>query len=132
VKNSQPNPAIVELIDGWYPSKGDDILDPFRPASWNKSESRKKVYDVVVARSCRTCHIAFTNKPTWSDWNDFQLGDIELLTAKGEMPHAVITKMNMYSKERAHWPDEEGPKVLKCFIDNTLDEVKMQECIDNP
>lgn len=132
VKSSRPNRDIVELIDGWYPPGGDDVPDLFRPATWNERENRKKVYDVVVARSCRTCHVAFTAAPTWSDWSDFQFGDIELFTANGLMPHAVITKMNMYSKERAHWPDEEGPRVLQCFVENALDETKMQECIDNP
>ena len=42
----------------------------------------------------------------------------------------VVTKMNMYSKVKAHWPDEEGPRILDCFNRNTFDEAAMQICID--
>ena len=130
VKDSQPNAPILDLINGWYPAGGDDIPDEFRPPTWSQRENRKKVYDFVVARSCRTCHVAFTDKPTWNDWTDFLLGEIETYTSRGEMPHAVVTKMNMYSKDKAHWPDEEGPRILDCFNKHTFDEAAMQTCID--
>ena len=135
VRNSKPSPHIIELIDGWYPAGGDDVPDHYRPTSWNdpKHENRGRVYDAVVARSCRTCHVAFTRAPTWSTWDEFQENSsIEYVTSIGEMPHAVITKMNMYSQEKAHWPDEEGPRVLACFLKYTNDEVQMQKCIASP
>ena len=90
----------------------------------------------MVARSCRTCHVAFRPELTWSTWDQFKgeedFGNISYITSRGEMPHAVITKMNMYSQEKAHWPDEDGPRVLACFIKHIDDEAKMQECIANP
>jgi hypothetical protein len=130
VKESQPRSAIVDLINGWYPAGGDNTQHVFRPPTFEAKDNRKKVYDFVIARSCRTCHIALKPDISWTDWTDFQFADVDTYTSRGEMPHAVVTKMNMYSKEKAHWPDEEGPRILKCFIDNVFDEQKMQDCID--
>jgi hypothetical protein len=130
VKRTGPSADIQAMISGWYPAGGDDVPDPFRPASWDTRPNRQRIYDKVVARSCRTCHAALTTVPTWSDWDDWSspIYDIGYPIQNGYMPHAVITKMNMYGN--AHWPDVEGPRILQCFLDHSTDEDEMQKCIE--
>jgi len=57
-----PNTAITELIDGWYSSGTRTTLDPnYVPKSWmGRPAADLAFYKDVYARSCRTCHVAFT------------------------------------------------------------------------
>jgi hypothetical protein len=54
VKNTNPNSAIRELIDGWYPPMGGfDQTEFLAPGNMNPD-----YYLNVIARSCRTCHVS--------------------------------------------------------------------------
>jgi hypothetical protein len=55
-----PTVATQELIQGWY--AGGHVLDKdYLPASWaGAPASDVAFYHDVYARSCRTCHVAFT------------------------------------------------------------------------
>jgi hypothetical protein len=56
VKNqTNPAAAIVEVIDGWYPTQNSDFDGSFVPPGWAGEED---VYTDVVKPFCRTCHVA--------------------------------------------------------------------------
>lgn len=64
VLNAGPTPAASELIQGWYPITGNHQLDKnYLPQSWrNQSATAINFYHKVYAKSCRTCHVNFTEK----------------------------------------------------------------------
>jgi hypothetical protein len=56
---TSPTPATQSLIQGWYAS-GTDVLDKnYVPTSWVQGTALDvNLYKNVIARSCRTCHVA--------------------------------------------------------------------------
>jgi len=132
---SPPLPTVA-LIDGWYAGGTDTPDTTFAPGDWNDPQhtGRKKVYQRVVARSCRTCHVAFDTigKPTWATWAEFSNATnrkkIKSYVNNGLMPHALITYTNFWSKN--FWTDGTGPAVLNCFINNPV-ESDMETCLAN-
>jgi hypothetical protein len=83
VKLANPTAATVEFIDGMYaPSSvttpGATAKDDFIPAAWepNGTLDGKAVYNGIVKRYCRTCHIS-SNKDLldFNEWDDFTRKD---------------------------------------------------------
>jgi hypothetical protein len=61
VKDSGPQGAILELIDGWHPTGTPQTTAPnlaFTPPGWTGDPQREQLYHDVVAKSCRTCLFA--------------------------------------------------------------------------
>jgi hypothetical protein len=55
-----PNVAIQELVNGWY-AHGTTLDKDYLPATWvGKTAVELDFYKKVYSRSCRTCHVAFT------------------------------------------------------------------------
>jgi hypothetical protein len=132
VKGTMPATSpIAELIDGWYAAGGDKPDLAFVPlGDWRSSDGKKKLYDRVVGRSCRTCHAAFdlTGSSTWSTYAEFKgsVGGIKSRVNSGNMPHAAVTFMNFWTTN--FWKDGTGQAVLKCFTDGP-DDTAMETCL---
>jgi hypothetical protein len=101
VEKSQPAPAISELIKGWYAKPNIPFDADFFPIGW---QTHSDLYLNVVAKSCRTCHVALRGNIEWKtyqelkDANDF--GDVQDLVCganRRPMPHAKITYNNFWS-----------------------------------
>jgi hypothetical protein len=125
--------AIKQLVDGWYhvhnirdipvqiPVNGGVLyIDPhpattmednsFVPPGWaNTTMQNRMLYTGVVAKSCRTCHVAFTNNLNQGagnggigiDWTNSSqyVGDglTKSYVQTGFMPHAPVTFTNFWS-----------------------------------
>jgi hypothetical protein len=92
--------AIAELIDGWYKS---GPFDPtFVPSGWSTNPA---FYQNAVAKSCRTCHVAFDDGVNWAamaTFNsdpDFQHALVCPDTGRF-MPNAVLTYINFWLSNR--------------------------------
>jgi hypothetical protein len=108
VRDSQPWPAIQELIQGWYAGSGDKPDTSWLPTQWQDASNPAKadLYHTVVATSCRTCHIAFRSSEgskliDWSTYPSFQqsrsLIKIYACGSKTKaMPHAIVTYKNFW------------------------------------
>jgi hypothetical protein len=113
-KNTQPSPAISELIDGWYPGGNLMPVVDFVPAGWKTNSSTIKFYRQVVATSCRTCHVAFRpgggSSIDWRTYDGF-LGRNSTINKRvctdryRSMPHAAITFKNFWKSENPDLPD---------------------------
>jgi hypothetical protein len=116
VRDSSPEAAITDIINLWY--NGNDTL-PFNkdavPSGWSADNNTKNLYLKVVAKSCRTCHIAQpnlnANSLAWHTYEQFKNyrvnGLIPFAVCYGEandadakrarfMPHANITFKNFW------------------------------------
>jgi hypothetical protein len=126
VLNSNPQQPIQDLINGWYGGLANPSTDPpntsFTPTGWiDASQPQKQqLYLQVVSKSCRTCHVAFSQTSavsgiTWTTYpqfqahqqnvgtvHDFVCGDSKL------MPHALITYRNFWLSTGPHRPDVLG------------------------
>jgi len=125
--------AIKQLVNGWYhwynirdipvqiPVNGGVLyIDPhpgntaednsFVPPGWaNTTMQNQMLYTGVVAKSCRTCHVAFTNNINTGngnsgigiDWTSslqyVSDGLTKSYVQEGEMPHAPVTFTNFWS-----------------------------------
>jgi hypothetical protein len=121
VKDSNPQPAIVDIINGWYAGLADPANDPpnmsFTPAAWKDTVAKENLYKQVVAKSCRTCHVAFNStNVAWSTYSQFQIrrGTIQNYvcgtpgvaagTPDKYMPHALMTYRNFWLSTGPHRP----------------------------
>ena len=116
VKDSRPQPNIVDLIDGWYSGVSLNVAGSalngtpdyfYVPTGWQGSSAASDFYTDVVAKSCRTCHIAFDgngslNDISWHDQANFDnsLGFSDFLVCDinsgNVMPHALMTYRNFW------------------------------------
>ena len=111
VLDTKPVPAITQLIGGWYAGgrKTQDVT--WVPPDWHVPPT-DSLYSNVVAKSCRTCHVAlagdYPNEPgSGRDWTSFkqfvrsngELCYMETLIfsprGKYTMPHARVTYENL-------------------------------------
>ncbi|MBI1916755.1 MAG: carboxypeptidase regulatory-like domain-containing protein [Planctomycetes bacterium] len=103
IDESKPTKAIRDLLAGWYPNKKPPQDPTWSPPGWNdKTEPKKKqLYDTVVAKSCRTCHVALAEGRNWTTFDQFQQyrlfikGDV--CNEPSSMPHAKVTFKNFWS-----------------------------------
>lgn len=108
VKLSGPQPAIVDLIDGWYATAPPAQDNNWAPAAWKTPAvpaQAEPLYRNVVARSCRTCHVAFGSDPVpfgidWTTYAQFRSHrggvDSYVCGTNKFMPHALITYKNFW------------------------------------
>lgn len=112
VKLTRPAPAITELINGWYAGNSRTQITTFVPTGWSASQNIAKLYTDVVAKSCRTCHVALfkTRVPqtpanstiSWRSYAQFEAdyNKIQNTYVCGNrskpMPHTLITFKNFW------------------------------------
>jgi hypothetical protein len=123
VTDTKPAPAISDLVSGWYRSSAVQDND-FIPSDW-KGDAQSKLYKNVVAKSCRTCHVALVSSysnsvMSWTSYNQFQAekGRIQsFVCGKNKfMPHAFVTFSNFWLRD-----DKSGPATLASFKDTNWD-----------
>jgi hypothetical protein len=117
VKDTAPQPEIVDLINGWYAgiAPTDPPNDTFTPAAWIDAgqPTKQQLYQQVVGKSCRTCHVAFGGGSSpfalnWSRYDQFQnhRGIIQSFVCGDDkfMPHALMTYRNFWLEGGPHSP----------------------------
>ncbi len=110
VRNSNPAAGIKQLIEGWYaPSMSRSTQDTaFVPPGWKDANkpadnTLPNFYLNVVAKSCRTCHVAFEPFRNFSDFPGFynyrSTTDAFVFgSATKFMPHASVTFKNFWNE----------------------------------
>jgi hypothetical protein len=74
VLKAGPNTATSELIAGWYANGATTLNKLYVPTSWQGQGSAAiSFYQNVIARSCRTCHVALVES---YDFEHFPIGGI--------------------------------------------------------
>lgn len=99
-------PAIKNLINGWYANDSPTQIASFVPVGWSGDSAR--LYSEVVAKSCRTCHVALETDPrtkglSWISFEEFLHRRDDIINAVcGDiiMPHANITFTNFWRSDR--------------------------------
>jgi len=118
VKDSGPQQAISDLIDGWYgssPSTTPPNLS-FTPGGWiSASEPQQQnLYQQVTSAVCRTCHIAFDRASPASgiNWTTFAQFKAHASTIQSYvcgdnkmMPHALMAYRDFWLSTAPHMPD---------------------------
>jgi hypothetical protein len=123
VKLSGPQPAITSLIDGWYLAAPPAQDNTWAPQEWKSiitgSPNTEPLYNDVVGRSCRTCHIGFGSDHnqglSWNTYSQFEghKGSIDYAVCTGKfMPHAIITYKNFWLSTSPN-----RPAALKTFTE---------------
>ena len=99
----QNGSAIAELIDGWYKSAS---FDPtFVPNGWKGVALDESFYSNALAKSCRTCHVAFDTGVNWAVKSTF-VGDSDfhhfLVCEDGSraMPNSILGYVNFWLSDR--------------------------------
>jgi len=120
---SNPESGIKDVIAGWY-SGGSSIQNyGYTPPHWPDSgtpDTPKSLYQDVVKKSCRTCHVAFgaEDHQFAHDWTDFEqfkkwraLGVLQpyVCGPAKAMPHAQVTYCRFWNS------DPLQPDFLKSF-----------------
>jgi hypothetical protein len=100
VEKTKPSPAISELIKGWYAKPNVPFDADFVPTGWQTTHPA--LYLNVVAKSCRTCHVALKGNIEWKTYEELQLkyNKVQDLVCEGNsrpMPHAKVTYNNFWS-----------------------------------
>jgi hypothetical protein len=110
VKETDPTPAIRELIDGWYDGAVEDPHTPFDrnfvPMGWQAvpfvppQQDPQTLYKTIVQPYCRGCHVALSSQPNSAlDFDAYS--DLVFYRAVGllesdacraySMPHAEVS-----------------------------------------
>jgi hypothetical protein len=105
------NPAIQEVITGMY-AAGTTQDENFIVTGWNAQPNERVMYRDVVARACRTCHVAnpvtglqFTQRVQTTDDATARLGRIEdRVCDEHIMPHAKRTHEIFWTSVGPHMP----------------------------
>jgi hypothetical protein len=137
VKLAGPTVATTELIDGWY-AAGNKILDEdYLPASWQgKPAAQIDYYKKVYAKSCRTCHVAFTEELNFDHYSNLNLvsphsgldglerigvssceGGSASFVREYSMPNSLTT-MNLYWNSAGTATDQ--PAITAAFFNSIL------------
>ncbi len=95
VKNTPPGAALAEVITKMY-TPGPNQNETFVADGWNAQPVPQNMYKDVVARTCRTCHIANSFPSLKFDQStqmtDSLLGSVETrVCSQFVMPHAKVT-----------------------------------------
>jgi hypothetical protein len=127
VKRSRPNGSnahnpIAALIDGMYGGgvnvAGRTASDSWVPSQW---AAKPNVYDAVVKRYCRTCHLALREELDFTSSAQFLAVASRIQNAVCDlrtMPHAEVPFRKLWLSEVPHLPCYlEDPSVLgvKCM-----------------
>ncbi len=110
VLSTNPGKAIEEVIDEMYENGNLVQIEDFVVPGWDTDDASRDFYRNVIAKSCRSCHLATTLKPTAlsgtkgfplrfrnkSDVVD-RLGSIQALVCSAHvMPHSLVTYNNFW------------------------------------
>lgn len=119
VHPTDPNSEIVVVIDAWYGQSctgvGSTVQSEYLP--WGLTV-HPELYKNVVAKSCRTCHIAqenfhfntFSDAAVSNDFSDVQPGGTYPYTCYHSMPNAEVTYNAFWvNKRQEHMDDVFGP-----------------------
>ncbi len=107
IKATNPRPAIVNLINGWYtplntpPTQNNNYL----PAGWQTGASvpatAAGLYQNVIVPGCRTCHYSFSSGINWDTYqsalNNNSFIQFYVCEPKPRMPHAAVTYINFWT-----------------------------------
>jgi hypothetical protein len=105
VAASQPASAITDLVNGWYAGNSSTQISTYVPIGWQASPQKQGLYSNVVAKSCRTCHVAqdsisSNSTISWLSYSQFQTKRISIQDyvcgPNKYMPHALITYKNFW------------------------------------
>ncbi len=108
VDQTNPSPAIAELIAGWK-GPGVTFKSAFTPAGWLVAGGApvvaKKLYGDVVAKACRTCHVAIgaSSSIDWHNYSGFRnhrgsiFGLVCTSNSSTPMPQAQVTSHNFWT-----------------------------------
>ena len=66
--------AIASLIKAWYPPDTVSFTKNYVPDGWNNNSDDRVFYSQILARSCRTCHIAHIRSGRDSQDGNFERG----------------------------------------------------------
>ena len=119
LEHTNPPDAIKDLINGWYPNKTGNQDTKFVPDGWGgKSATRGQpihdLYQNVVAKSCRTCHVALARQElpldpidfhSFENFKDYGPTILNYVFSKQvddqsrRMPHAMITFKNFWKSD---------------------------------
>jgi hypothetical protein len=112
---SNPQQAIKDLVAGWKALQPGTAFDTtFAPPAWKGTPQRTAMYQQVVAKACRTCHVAFgaTDPQFGHNWatfdqfnNDNSFIQSYVCGTSKFMPHALMTYRNLWLSVGPHIPD---------------------------
>jgi hypothetical protein len=107
VKNTPPDPAIENLITRWYaggPTQDENVV----VSGWDTQPSHHAMYQNVVSRACRTCHVANVFQAIKFDQASQVidiLGSVETrVCVQHVMPHAKVTHRIFWTSVGPHMP----------------------------
>jgi hypothetical protein len=117
VSATHPSLAVQNLITGWY---GVGLTrttqdQTYIPPGWSKNMTDTRLYEQVISRSCRTCHINSVR-------NNFVLTATELnaqkaytalCTSPRAMPHTFVTYAHF-------WSDPNQPARLISYLNDLI------------
>lgn len=96
VLNTSPTPAIVEVVNGWYPTPTSNFNDAFVPSGWAKDVKSKALYTSVVKDFCRTCHVAiFPSLNSLVDFNNYKKTIASHVCGRGNAEPEPRTRWSM-------------------------------------
>lgn len=110
VAQTSPAPAIQELIQGWYANSAATQVSTYVPSGWidPQNPSVAQLYRNVVAKSCRTCHVALGPKLDWSSYQMFSQWQTEIADdvcgTNKVMPHSFVTYKNFWLSSSPNSP----------------------------
>jgi len=138
---TNPNPPIVDLINGLYPTGVKEVLsqirdDSYVPAGWmTPDNSGQKLYKGVFRRYCRMCHLASNVFPfnTYADFQSSAQTIANIVTCNEsnnvknshDMPHAEVPfgglagTTNRFGAGQGFWMDSVAQTDLKSLLKNT-------------
>jgi hypothetical protein len=93
----------VTLISGWYPPTSTNAIQAmWRPQGWTSPQAIE-LYDKVIARSCRTCHLNLSQGKAFFDlYTTTTLSKLRnnfnstVFSTTRTMPHAYIPDYNLW------------------------------------
>jgi hypothetical protein len=111
---TNPVPALVELLNLWYPNPATSTFTSTIPPGWTGQET---LYKTLVQKYCRTCHVAMSVDargrdlafPSVSEFNkfDFELArracglSAGIRRARWSMPNAKVTFDQFWNDDAA-------------------------------
>jgi hypothetical protein len=85
--------ANRELIGGWYPNGPTAAAEHYIPLGWTATPLERKVYDYVVAPTCRNCHASRNDALSFASSDLFLAARakiVDSLCVKRDMPNAQV------------------------------------------
>lgn len=118
---TDPRPALVELLNLWYPDPATSTFTSAVPPGWAGQEA---LYRTVVQKYCRTCHVAMSSSggrdfafPRFSDFDQlgFEVG-ARACGAPGGISRARWSMPNSKVTFDQFWNDSAAVAALQRFL----------------